>query len=89
MLMQKLAFIVLNITLATLFVLKRCTSFVSGSNLIFMLSRQQWCCRNPSLGLATKERACKVASQEGSPGVTSHAPRSAKECEGVNLHIPK
>ncbi len=24
-------------------------------------------CRNPSLGLATKARACKVASQEGSP----------------------
>jgi hypothetical protein len=24
---------------------------------------------NPSLGLATKARACKVAGQEGSPGV--------------------
>jgi hypothetical protein len=30
-------------------------------------------CHNPSLGLATKARACKVAGQEGSPGVTSHA----------------
>ncbi len=35
-------------------------------------------CRNPSLGLATKARGCKGAGQEGHPGVTSHAPRSAK-----------
>ncbi len=47
-------------------------------------------CHNPSLGLATKARACKVASREGSPwGVTSHAPGSAKECEGMNPHTPK
>jgi hypothetical protein len=46
-------------------------------------------CRNPSLGLATKARACKVAGQEGSPGVTSHIPGSAKECEGMNLHTLK
>ncbi len=44
---------------------------------------------NPILRLATKARACKVAIQEGSSGVTSHAPRSAKECEGMNLHTPK
>jgi len=25
----------------------------------------------------------------GSPGVTSHAPGSVKECEGINPHIPK
>ncbi len=31
-------------------------------------------CRNPSLGLATKARGCKVVGQEGDPGVTSHAP---------------
>jgi hypothetical protein len=31
-------------------------------------------CRNPSLGLVTKTRACKGAGQEGSLGVTSHAP---------------
>ncbi len=35
-------------------------------------------CCIPSLGLETKARACKVASQEGSLGVTSHAPNSAK-----------
>jgi hypothetical protein len=35
-------------------------------------------CRNPSFGLATKVRGCKVAGQEGDPGVTSHAPGSAK-----------
>jgi hypothetical protein len=36
-------------------------------------------CHNPSLGLATKAKACKSASQEGSPGVTFHAPASANE----------
>ncbi len=46
-------------------------------------------CRNPSLGLATKARGCKVASQEGSPRVMSHAPRSARECEGIGPHILK
>jgi hypothetical protein len=46
-------------------------------------------CRNPSLGFVTKAKACKVAGQEGSPGVTSCAPWSAKECEGMNIHIPK
>jgi hypothetical protein len=35
-------------------------------------------CRNPSLGLATKEGGCKVASQEGDPGVTPHAPENTK-----------
>jgi len=45
--------------------------------------------RNPSIGVTTKAKACKVAGQEGSPMVTSHAPESAKECEGMNLHTPK
>ncbi len=40
--------------------------------------------RNPSLGLATKARDYKVAGQKGSPGVTSHAPKSAKKCEDYN-----
>jgi hypothetical protein len=44
---------------------------------------------NPSLGFATKARACKVVDQEGSLGVTSHVPKSVKECEGMNPHIPK
>jgi hypothetical protein len=35
-------------------------------------------CRNPSLGLMTKARGCKVAGQKGDPGVTSHALGSAK-----------
>jgi hypothetical protein len=35
-------------------------------------------CRNPSLGLATKARGCKVAGQKGDLGVKSHAPKSAK-----------
>jgi hypothetical protein len=46
-------------------------------------------CRNPSLRLMTKVRACKVAGQEESPRVTSHALDSAKECEGMNPHTPK
>ncbi len=46
-------------------------------------------CRNPNLGLAIKAKVCKGAGQKGSPRVTSHAPRSAKECEGINPHIPK
>jgi hypothetical protein len=44
---------------------------------------------NPSLGFTTKARACKNVGQEGSPRVTSHAPGSAKECEGMNPHTPK
>jgi hypothetical protein len=47
--------------------------------------KEVWCC-NPSLGLATKARACKGASYEGSPKVTSHAPGSAGECENENSH---
>jgi hypothetical protein len=35
-------------------------------------------CCNPSLGFVTKARGCKVAGQEEDPGVTSHAPGSAK-----------
>jgi len=37
----------------------------------------------------TKKRGCKVSGQEGSPGVMSHAFGSARECEGIGLHIPK
>jgi len=36
-----------------------------------------------------KEKACKGVGQEGSPGVTSHAPRSVGECGGMNPHTPK
>jgi hypothetical protein len=32
--------------------------------------------------------ACKVVGEEGNLGVTSHAPRSAKECERMNPHTP-
>jgi hypothetical protein len=35
-------------------------------------------CFNPSLGLATKVKGCKVAGQERDLGVTSHVPESAK-----------
>jgi hypothetical protein len=46
-------------------------------------------CRNPSLGLATKVRDCKVAGQEGSLGVMAHAFGSARECEGIDSHTPR
>jgi hypothetical protein len=46
-------------------------------------------CHNSNLGLMTKARGCKVVGQEGSLVVMPHAPRSARECEGINLHIPK
>jgi hypothetical protein len=46
-------------------------------------------CHNPSLGLATKAKACKGEGQEGSMGVTSHVPKNVGECEGMNLHTPK
>ncbi len=46
-------------------------------------------CRNPSLGLTTKARACKSVGQEGSLGFTFHALGSAKECEGMNPHTLK
>jgi len=44
---------------------------------------------NPSLGLATKARAYKVAGQKGSPGIMSHAPRNVGNYEGMNPHTPK
>jgi hypothetical protein len=46
-------------------------------------------CRNPSLGLMTKAMACEGARQEWSLGVTSHAPKSVRDYEEMNLHTPK
>jgi hypothetical protein len=46
-------------------------------------------CHNPSPGLTTKASAYKGANQEGSLGVTIHAPRNVGKCEGMNIHIPK
>ncbi len=43
-------------------------------------------CRNPSICLATKARGlrgCEVAGLEVDPGVTSHAPGSAKSPKSV------
>ncbi len=40
-------------------------------------------CRNPSFGLATKARACRVANQEGGPRVTSHALKGVKSAKSV------
>jgi len=46
-------------------------------------------CCNPSLGLATKTKACKGVGQKESPGITFHVLGSARECEGMNPHAPK
>jgi hypothetical protein len=46
-------------------------------------------CHNLNIGLVTKVRAYEGTSQEGKPGVTFHALRSAKKCEGMNPHTPK
>jgi hypothetical protein len=46
-----------------------------------------FCC-NPSFRLTIEARDYKVAGQEKDMGVTSHAPRSAKECERMNPHTP-
>ncbi len=45
-------------------------------------------CRNPNLGLETKARGYKVASQEGDRGVTSHALGSAKCVREFTLTVP-
>jgi hypothetical protein len=42
-----------------------------------------------SLGLATKARACKGASQKENPGVTFCAPKIVGKCEEMNSHTPK
>jgi hypothetical protein len=46
-------------------------------------------CRNLSLGLVTKARACKVTCQKGGMGVTLHAPRRGGKCERMNSHTTK
>jgi hypothetical protein len=46
-------------------------------------------CRNPSLGLMTKARACKVTGQEKKLGSHITCLQECKECEGMNLHTPK
>ncbi len=42
-----------------------------------------------ALGSRPKQRACKVTGQERSPGIMSHGPGSAKECERMNPHTHK
>jgi hypothetical protein len=46
-------------------------------------------CRNPSLGLTTKARGCKVVGQEGSSGGMPRVPGSARDFEGIDPHTPK
>ncbi len=46
------------------------------------------CCRNLSLGLATKAKGLQSYGPRGSPRVTSHTLESVRKCEGVNPHTP-
>jgi hypothetical protein len=46
-------------------------------------------CHNPRLKLVTKAKVYKGVSQKGSLGITSHAPWSVGECEGMNPYTPK
>ncbi len=64
-------------------------SMLQVSSQISYLCKKYFKCCNPSLGLVTKAKPCKVVDQQGSPRVTSHVPRNAKECEGMNPHTPK
>jgi hypothetical protein len=54
----------------------------------FYQNLQSLCC-NPSLGLATKAKACEGVGQVGGLGVTCHALRNVGKCEGMNPHTPK
>jgi len=65
-----------------------CSSILSNIPILFKFRTTQKC-RNPSVGLAIKARACKGASQVWGSRVTFHAPRSAKEGEGMNPYTPK
>jgi hypothetical protein len=42
-----------------------------------------------TLTLDLQPRTCKGAGQEGSLGVTFHAPKNVGKCEGMNSHTPK
>jgi hypothetical protein len=69
-----------------------CNYCIVGGHAI-LINRVLWSknfiwCRNLSLGLATKAKGCKVAGQEGRPGVMS-TPGSGRGCEGIDLHTPK
>jgi hypothetical protein len=67
----------------------RTTILHMKGNVLLLYRSSYISCRNLSLGLATKAKACKVVRQEGNLGVTFHAPGGAKECEGMNPHTPK
>jgi len=47
------------------------------------------CVATLALGSRPRQRACKVAGQDGSPGVTPQAFGSVGKCEGMNLHTSK
>jgi hypothetical protein len=56
--------------------------------LIYSFFHLHVCC-NLNFGLVTKARACKVAGQKESLGVTLHVLKSVGKCEGMNPHTTK
>ncbi len=46
-------------------------------------------CRDPSLGLTTNVRACKVIGRKWIPRVTFHVHKNVGGCEGINPCTPK
>ncbi len=56
--------------------------------IIINIQRMVHECRNLSLGLVTEARGCKVMGQEGHPGVTSHALKSAKSAREWTSTLP-
>jgi len=70
-----------------------CCTYFHTSTVYFVASHDLYTnihqVSQPNLGLTTKVNVYKVASQKGSSGIMSHAPGSAKECEGIDLYTPK
>jgi hypothetical protein len=60
--------------------------FFFGNNVIEIFYNM---CHNLTLRLTTKAGACNGVGQEGSLGITTHAPGSVKESEGMNPHTLK
>jgi hypothetical protein len=42
-----------------------------------------------TMGSRPRQGACKGVNQKWNLGVTFHAPKSGRECEGMNPHTPK
>jgi len=41
------------------------------------------------LGSRPRQGVAKLQAKKGAPRIMSHAPMSARECEGIDRHTPK